>query len=133
MDQERMISGEAFDEMESASELSLRPQRLNQYIGQEKIKKEISIYIQAAKNRSEALDHVLLYGPPGLGKTTLAMIIANEMGTSIRTTSGPAIDKAGDIVALLNDLEPGGILFIDEIHRLFCRGNVVFGHGRLLY
>ena len=118
VDQERMISGEVFDEMESASELSLRPQRLDQYIGQEKIKKEISIYIQAAKNRSEALDHVLLYGPPGLGKTTLAMIIANEMGTSIRTTSGPAIDKAGDIVALLNDLEPGGILFIDEIHRL---------------
>ncbi|HLR89139.1 MAG TPA: Holliday junction branch migration DNA helicase RuvB [Atopostipes sp.] len=118
MDQERMISGEVFDEVEGANELSLRPQRLDQYIGQEKIKKEVSIYIQAAKNRSEALDHVLLYGPPGLGKTTLAMIIANEMGTSIRTTSGPAIDKAGDIVALLNDLEPGGILFIDEIHRL---------------
>lgn len=118
VDQERMISGEVFDEVEGASELSLRPQRLDQYIGQEKIKKEVSIYIQAAKNRSEALDHVLLYGPPGLGKTTLAMIIANEMGTSIRTTSGPAIDKAGDIVALLNDLEPGGILFIDEIHRL---------------
>lgn len=118
VDQERMISGEVFDEVEDASELSLRPQRLDQYIGQEKIKKEVSIYIQAAKNRSEALDHVLLYGPPGLGKTTLAMIIANEMGTSIRTTSGPAIDKAGDIVALLNDLEPGGILFIDEIHRL---------------
>ena len=118
MDQERMISGEVFDETEGTNELSLRPQRLDQYIGQEKIKKEISIYIQAAKNRSEALDHVLLYGPPGLGKTTLAMIIANEMGTSIRTTSGPAIDKAGDIVALLNDLEPGGILFIDEIHRL---------------
>ncbi|SHE90399.1 Holliday junction DNA helicase subunit RuvB [Atopostipes suicloacalis DSM 15692] len=113
-----MISGEVFDETEGTNELSLRPQRLDQYIGQEKIKKEISIYIQAAKNRSEALDHVLLYGPPGLGKTTLAMIIANEMGTSIRTTSGPAIDKAGDIVALLNDLEPGGILFIDEIHRL---------------
>ncbi|WP_073298143.1 Holliday junction branch migration DNA helicase RuvB [Atopostipes suicloacalis] len=118
VDQERMISGEVFDETEGTNELSLRPQRLDQYIGQEKIKKEISIYIQAAKNRSEALDHVLLYGPPGLGKTTLAMIIANEMGTSIRTTSGPAIDKAGDIVALLNDLEPGGILFIDEIHRL---------------
>lgn len=113
-----MISGEVFDEFEETTELSLRPQRLNQYIGQDKIKKEISIYIKAAQNRSEALDHVLLYGPPGLGKTTMAMVIANEMGTSIRTTSGPAIDKAGDIVALLNDLEPGGILFIDEIHRL---------------
>lgn len=118
MDQERIISGEAFDDEEVTEELSLRPNRLNQYIGQDKIKKEISIYIQAAQKRQEALDHVLLYGPPGLGKTTLAMVIANEMGTSIRTTSGPAIDKAGDIVALLNDLEPGGILFIDEIHRL---------------
>lgn len=118
MDQERMISGELMDEQESSEEVSLRPQRLHQYIGQEKLKKEISIYIKAAQNRQEALDHVLLYGPPGLGKTTMAMVIANEMGTSIRTTSGPAIDKAGDIVALLNDLEPGGILFIDEIHRL---------------
>ena len=118
MDEERIISGEVFDEFEETTELSLRPQKLDQYIGQEKIKKEISIYIKAAQNRSEALDHVLLYGPPGLGKTTMAMVIANEMGTSIRTTSGPAIDKAGDIVALLNDLEPGGILFIDEIHRL---------------
>lgn len=118
MDHERMISSEVIDEEEGLEELSLRPQRLSQYIGQDKIKKEISIYIQAAKNRSEALDHVLLYGPPGLGKTTMAMVIANEMGASIRTTSGPAIEKAGDIVALLNDLEPGGILFIDEIHRL---------------
>lgn len=118
MDEERIISGEVFDEFEETTEFSLRPQKLDQYIGQEKIKKEISIYIKAAQNRSEALDHVLLYGPPGLGKTTMAMVIANEMGTSIRTTSGPAIDKAGDIVALLNDLEPGGILFIDEIHRL---------------
>lgn len=118
VDEERIISGEVFDEFEETTELSLRPQKLDQYIGQEKIKKEISIYIKAAQNRSEALDHVLLYGPPGLGKTTMAMVIANEMGTSIRTTSGPAIDKAGDIVALLNDLEPGGILFIDEIHRL---------------
>lgn len=118
MDQERIISGEVFDEAEGSEEISLRPQTLDQYIGQEKLKKEISIYIKAAQKRQEALDHVLLYGPPGLGKTTMAMVIANEMGTSIRTTSGPAIDKAGDIVALLNDLEPGGILFIDEIHRL---------------
>lgn len=118
MDEERMISSEIIGEEEEYEEISLRPQRLNQYIGQDKIKKEISIYIQAAQNRNEALDHVLLYGPPGLGKTTMAMVIANEMGTSIRTTSGPAIEKAGDIVALLNDLEPGGILFIDEIHRL---------------
>jgi len=118
VDQERIISGEVFDEAEGSEEISLRPQTLDQYIGQEKLKKEISIYIKAAQKRQEALDHVLLYGPPGLGKTTMAMVIANEMGTSIRTTSGPAIDKAGDIVALLNDLEPGGILFIDEIHRL---------------
>jgi len=118
VDDERMISGEIFDDEEETTEISLRPQSLNQYIGQENLKKEISIYIEAAKKREEALDHVLLYGPPGLGKTTMAMVIANEMGTSIRTTSGPAIDKAGDIVALLNDLEPGGILFIDEIHRL---------------
>lgn len=118
MDDERMVSAESQDSEELVEEMSLRPQRLSQYIGQDKIKKEVSIYIQAAQKRQEALDHVLLYGPPGLGKTTLAMVIANEMGTSIRTTSGPAIEKAGDIVALLNDLEPGGILFIDEIHRL---------------
>lgn len=118
MDQDRLISGEMIDADEDYNELSLRPQRLSQYVGQENLKKEISIYIKAAQKRQEALDHVLLYGPPGLGKTTMAMVIANEMGTTIRTTSGPAIDKAGDIVALLNDLEPGGILFIDEIHRL---------------
>jgi Holliday junction DNA helicase RuvB len=118
VDHERLISGEVIDEAENLNDLSLRPQTLSQYVGQENLKKEISIYVQAAKNRQEALDHVLLYGPPGLGKTTMAMVIANEMATSIRTTSGPAIDKAGDIVALLNDLEPGGILFIDEIHRL---------------
>lgn len=118
MDQERIVSGDHYDDVELIEEMTLRPQRLDQYIGQDKLKKELSIYIEAAQNRQEALDHVLLYGPPGLGKTTMALVIANEMGTSIRTTSGPAIEKAGDIVALLNDLEPGGILFIDEIHRL---------------
>ena len=106
------------DETERSLEKTLRPQYFNQYIGQDKIKNELMIYIEAAKNREEALDHVLLYGPPGLGKTTMAMVIANEMNTTIRTTSGPAIEKPGDLVALLNDLEPGGILFIDEIHRL---------------
>lgn len=99
-------------------EKSLRPQYLRQYIGQDKVKNELAIYIEAAKKREEALDHVLLYGPPGLGKTTLAMVIANEMEVAIRTTSGPAIEKAGDLVAILNELEPGDVLFIDEIHRL---------------
>ncbi|WP_018659400.1 Holliday junction branch migration DNA helicase RuvB [Allofustis seminis] len=116
---ERFISGTKMPlEEENSAEMRLRPETLSEYIGQDAIKREIDIYIQAAKNRQESLDHVLLYGPPGLGKTTMAMVIANEMGTSIRTTSGPAIDKAGDLVALLNDLEPGGILFIDEIHRM---------------
>jgi len=117
-DEERMVSDSLTNEEELTYEKTLRPVRLNQYIGQEKLKKELTIYISAAKKREEALDHVLLYGPPGLGKTTLAMVIANEMGTAIRTTSGPAIEKPGDLAALLNDLEPGGILFIDEIHRL---------------
>lgn len=116
--EDRMSSEEIMDETEMSLEKTLRPQYFNQYIGQDKIKNELMIYIEAAKNREEALDHVLLYGPPGLGKTTMAMVIANEMNTTIRTTSGPAIEKPGDLVALLNDLEPGGILFIDEIHRL---------------
>lgn len=116
--EDRMSSEEIMDETEMSLEKTLRPQYFDQYIGQDKIKNELMIYIEAAKNREEALDHVLLYGPPGLGKTTMAMVIANEMNTTIRTTSGPAIEKPGDLVALLNDLEPGGILFIDEIHRL---------------
>lgn len=116
--EERMISAESQNDEEAVVEKSLRPRWMNQYIGQDKIKRELSIYIEAAKKREEALDHVLLYGPPGLGKTTLSMVIANEMGVDIRTTSGPAIEKSGDLVALLNELEPGGILFIDEIHRL---------------
>lgn len=99
-------------------EKSLRPTRLSQYIGQPALKKRMNIYIEAAKQRSEPLDHVLFYGPPGLGKTTVAMIIANEMGVNIRTTTGPAIEKSGDLLALLNELAPGDVLFIDEIHRL---------------
>lgn len=99
-------------------ELSLRPRTLAEYIGQEKVKENLSIYIRAARERGEPLDHVLLYGPPGLGKTTLSGIIANEMGVNLRITSGPAIEKPGDLAALLTNLAPNDILFIDEIHRL---------------
>ena len=99
-------------------ENSLRPRRLEDYIGQDKIKANLKVYIEAAKQREEPLDHTLLYGPPGLGKTTLSNIIANEMGANIRITSGPAIEKQGDLAALLTNLNPGDVLFIDEIHRL---------------
>lgn len=116
MTDERLVSSELLEDDHEM--LSLRPQRLVEYIGQSRIKHELNIYIQAALQREEALDHVLLYGPPGLGKTTLAMIIANEMGVSMQTTSGPAIDRPGDLLAILNELSPGDILFIDEIHRL---------------
>ncbi|TGE73440.1 Holliday junction branch migration DNA helicase RuvB [Weissella confusa] len=103
---------------EELIEKSLRPSTLSQYIGQEPLKARLQVYIQAARQREEPLDHVLLYGPPGLGKTTLAMVIANEMGVGLRTTSGPAIEKSGDLLALLNELQPGDVLFIDEIHRM---------------
>lgn len=99
-------------------EVSLRPKTLSEYIGQEKVKENLSVYIQAAKRRGDSLDHILLYGPPGLGKTTLSTIIAHEMGVNIRTTSGPAIEKPGDLAAILTNLEKGDVLFIDEIHRL---------------
>ncbi|MFB6468012.1 Holliday junction branch migration DNA helicase RuvB [Cytobacillus sp. Hz8] len=115
--EERIVSGEA-DVQDFSFEQSLRPQTLKQYIGQDKVKENLDIFIQAAKQREETLDHVLLYGPPGLGKTTLAAIIANEMGVNIRTTSGPAIERPGDLAAILTALEPGDVLFIDEIHRL---------------
>ena len=103
---------------EELSELSLRPKRLSEYIGQNKVKENMKVYIEAAKKRGEALDHVLLYGPPGLGKTTLSNIIANEMGSNIKTTSGPAIERPGDLAALLTNLSDNDILFIDEIHRM---------------
>lgn len=117
-EENRILSSEIIEENEEMLEKSLRPQYLSQYIGQDKVKEELSIYIQAARQRNETLDHVLLYGPPGLGKTTMAMVIANEMNVSIKTTSGPAIERPGDLVAMLNELEPGDVLFIDEIHRL---------------
>ncbi len=115
--EQRIISTEVVEE-EKKVENSLRPQTLSGYIGQEKIKESLNIYIQAAKARGEALDHVLFYGPPGLGKTTLAGIIANEMDTRFRITSGPAIGKPGELAAILNGLNEGDVLFIDEIHRL---------------
>lgn len=115
--EERLISATARPE-DFEADLSLRPRRLDEYIGQEKVKEMISVFIQAARGRDEVLDHVLLFGPPGLGKTTLANIIAYEMGVSIRTTSGPAIERPGDLAAILTSLSPGDILFIDEVHRL---------------
>ncbi|HDR7777924.1 TPA: Holliday junction branch migration DNA helicase RuvB [Bacillus tropicus] len=114
---ERLLSGESAYE-DADLEYSLRPQTLRQYIGQDKAKHNLEVFIEAAKMREETLDHVLLYGPPGLGKTTLANIIANEMGVNVRTTSGPAIERPGDLAAVLTALQPGDVLFIDEIHRL---------------
>ena len=122
MGNDKLTSGELQDyELDAealSAERTLRPQYLAQYIGQDKIKEQLDIYIKAAKMREESLDHVLLFGPPGLGKTTMAFVIANELGVNIKQTSGPAIEKAGDLVAILNELEAGDVLFIDEIHRL---------------
>ena len=114
--EERLLSARTL--RDDDTEVSLRPKTFDGYIGQEKVKENLKIFIEAAKQRGESLDHVLLYGPPGLGKTTLSNIIATEMGVSIRVTSGPALEKTGDLVALLTNLQDGDILFIDEIHRL---------------
>lgn len=113
---ERILSSEK--QQLDSFELNIRPQSLNEYIGQSEIKDNLNVFIKAALMRGESLDHVLLYGPPGLGKTTLAHIIANELNTNIKTASGPAIEKAGDLAAILSTLEPGDVLFIDEIHRI---------------
>lgn len=118
MDLENRIVSTGLTETDTDIENSLRPKTLEDYIGQDKVKENLAIYIEAARTRGEALDHVLLYGPPGLGKTTLAGIIANEMGVNIHVTSGPAIEKQGDLAALLTNLQEGDVLFIDEIHRL---------------
>ena len=118
MEDENLLIPNLQDNEEEKVENTLRPRTLNEYIGQTKVKENMKVYIEAAKKRNEPLDHVLLYGPPGLGKTTLANIIATEMNSNIRITSGPAIEKPGDLAALLTNLTPNDVLFIDEIHRL---------------
>ena len=118
MDLENRIVSSSFSPEDSDSELTLRPKVLTDYVGQEKAKENLKVYIEAAKQRNDALDHVLFYGPPGLGKTTLAGIIANEMGVHLKVTSGPAIEKPGEMAAILNNLQEHDVLFVDEIHRL---------------
>nr|WP_025728566.1 Holliday junction branch migration DNA helicase RuvB [Atopobacter phocae] len=115
MNDERIVASTSIEDDE---QLTLRPQYLNEYIGQTSLKEALTVYITAAKQRKEALDHALFYGPPGLGKTTLAFVIGNELGVNVRTTSGPAIEKTGDLIAILSELQAGDILFVDEIHRL---------------
>jgi len=115
---DRLIAPEASAPSEDVMDRAIRPKSLDEYVGQPAVRDQMTIFLQAARGRSEPLDHTLIFGPPGLGKTTLASIIANEMGVALRTTSGPVLEKAGDIAALLTNLEPGDVLFIDEIHRL---------------
>ncbi|WP_297462370.1 Holliday junction branch migration DNA helicase RuvB [Ferrovum sp.] len=118
IEQDRLVHGQLESRQEEVQERALRPRQLDDYVGQKKVRAQLEIFIEAARRRKEPLDHVLLFGPPGLGKTTLAHIIAREMGVNLRQTSGPVLERAGDLVALLTHLEPNDVLFIDEIHRL---------------
>ena len=118
IEQDRLIQGQLESRQEEVQERALRPRHLDDYVGQKKVRAQLEIFIEAARRRKEPLDHVLLFGPPGLGKTTLAHIIAREMGVNLRQTSGPVLERAGDLAAMLTHLEPNDVLFIDEIHRL---------------